>query len=1124
MVSQSSLDEEQTYFSASGKITDLIGSPSQQQIDISTTNNHLQILQEKIKRDPTLVNDPVFMQQLVMAYSTASAIMKPASTSSPNEPRPHSLANNSPLASISVVTGVSNAVEGVSPKPVVPSTNVHDEKNKYIHNFKKKKATQISNENEKAKHEEKIKAPDQAVAMSVESRDSQMKTASIDDTKQENKTEEITDGQVQFASEDDKLRQKREQARQAIVQLKHTVQMSLAGKELEMKIASLEHALENDETDEDENDGNEPAAIGQINAPDTIESKHQSKQSQISDIVQLQDNGEDQTDTPTQDYDYDVIGVFLFVCLSSYLSYKALNIVVLSPSRKLRRRFVHLLMPDEQIKQSKTAMSVQRFERDLSCGPKDFVLRVLEMHEFTFLPDLFDNDNAHLIVMIFSFDTTEINANEKKFMEELAQWMETSGHWPAFWKRTLRLLDYALNDSKEKKDNGIETVDDYFLYVKDRADELDKLFEEHGAILDQQSLKWTYIDADTNSNLTFQKQRSFKWPYLPVQGAGQGQDWRVQMMLKLFTILDEPHRSYFLASALSTPNKNLMPKNFEEMAKKTVQNGPNVLSRGSISNKSGGETSSTRNLQAPLNNDNKRNSLPKTQPAMAEQKRHTIAAKPDLEQTRKAQKLQAQQNKTVALQKVLSQNSQDGPSSVPSLVQTKSPSDVIAPMAEENLFQQDEDKSRELKSHQIAFGNLQKKSSKHSEKDKGSLRQQTSNSSGTPQSQAQTPSPAETPPMDIVPPYEPKKKKSISSTKVKKMIPEKLVLNRKRHSSDITPPESEHENESMEKDETVTPPAEDETRPRLAWEDSKSVDTPDQHDNDIVRPSGRKVFVETDTLAQKSMLRFEAYTAIDPNEPMAYTEYGAHIGGGFHRMDVSFDDNGDLALAPGQIANVHAYNDDDEDAYVRPEVFKHLDEIPKSSQFLRDAHNMQSKRKHIVLNIFLSFGYYDQHIHDFAEDKEDTDSDDDIDPMLDIEHVKRQTLNQDDYKFVEKQRQVSMMRMQDIIEKSRAGIEHFRLESQADASQNNLRSILLSPNTRVISGPKTNMTKNGNNDNPSTMQHNRKASGSYSSEQQKTFFNGDESPQGNEASASGPPEPAKIQMSFETKNINNIFK
>ncbi|ETN98330.1 hypothetical protein RFI_39180 [Reticulomyxa filosa] len=172
-----------------------------------------------------------------------------------------------------------------------------------------------------------------------------------------------------------------------------------------------------------------------------------------------------------------------------------------------------------------------------------------------------------------------------------------------------------------------------------------------------------------------------------------------------------------------------------------------------------------------------------------------------------------------------------------------------------------------------------------------------------------------------------------------------------RYSSSITQSKSDYMDEN---DGAVTPPAEDESKPRLGWGDSGNNVTALARQSDgmmeYIKPQG---FAEVDTSAQKSMLRMEAYTSIDPNEPVAYSEYGAHVAASFHRMDVSFDDDADDAVAmPGtrHIGSVHAYNDKEDD-YVRPDVLKRLDELPKTNQILRET----KRKQRVCIHFFFFF-------------------------------------------------------------------------------------------------------------------------------------------------------------------------
>ncbi|ETO11909.1 hypothetical protein RFI_25465 [Reticulomyxa filosa] len=205
----------------------------------------------------------------------------------------------------------------------------------------------------------------------------------------------------------------------------------------------------------------------------------------------------------------------------------------------------------------------------------------------------------------------------------------------------------------------------------------------------------------------------------------------------------------------------------------------------------------------------------------------------------------------------------------------------------------------------------------------------------------------------------------------------------RRHSSTFTPSRNEDDSQHVEEDEAVTPPAEDDTvKPQLGWGDSTNdVRTFANNEEAEVNQWKHHELSASDRLTHKSMLRMEAYTNVDPNEPMAYSEYGINT---LHKMDVSFDDDADEPVqTPKARASLNAYSgyDDNEDEYVRPDVINRLNQVPKNNHFLKDPHiKPNSKQKQST------------------QDKDDVDSDDDIDPTLDVEQVKRQALNEQDFK------------------------------------------------------------------------------------------------------------------------------
>merc|ERR1712154_307388 len=61
---------------------------------------------------------------------------------------------------------------------------------------------------------------------------------------------------------------------------------------------------------------------------------------------------------------------------------------------------------------------------------------------------------------------------------------------------------------------------------------------------------------------------------IPQKNAPFSEDWRLPLTLKFFTTLNEPHKSYFLTSALYSPQKNLIAPTFETTAQAAAKNGP----------------------------------------------------------------------------------------------------------------------------------------------------------------------------------------------------------------------------------------------------------------------------------------------------------------------------------------------------------------------------------------------------------------------------------------------------------------------------------------------------------------------------------------------------------------------
>merc|ERR1712176_1251252 len=151
--------------------------------------------------------------------------------------------------------------------------------------------------------------------------------------------------------------------------------------------------------------------------------------------------------------------------------------------------------------------------------------------------------------MIFPFDRPSINEIEMEFMQDLDTWLASSGHWDSFWAKTVRLLDGSLIFKKYNVTN-----------------------------VTSQKLKWVNIDTNTKSKLKIKDNGTkykFKWPKIPKQNNNNdGIDWRLPLTLKFFTTLNEPHKSYFLTSALYSPQKNLIAPTFETTAQSAAKNGP----------------------------------------------------------------------------------------------------------------------------------------------------------------------------------------------------------------------------------------------------------------------------------------------------------------------------------------------------------------------------------------------------------------------------------------------------------------------------------------------------------------------------------------------------------------------
>ena len=167
-------------------------------------------------------------------------------------------------------------------------------------------------------------------------------------------------------------------------------------------------------------------------------------------------------------------------------------------------------------------------------------------------------------------------------MQDIDTWLHDSGHWESFWNKTVRLLDGSLSFKK----NSFISLQDYFQVNKLRMNAIDEQFAQFNVPnIKSQKLKWVNIDTNTKAKLKIKdsinaKKYKFKWPQIPQErsdGTNEidyGQDWRLPLTLKFFNSLNEPHKSYFLTSALYTPEKNLIAPTFETTARGAAEKGP----------------------------------------------------------------------------------------------------------------------------------------------------------------------------------------------------------------------------------------------------------------------------------------------------------------------------------------------------------------------------------------------------------------------------------------------------------------------------------------------------------------------------------------------------------------------
>merc|ERR1712013_133087 len=162
-------------------------------------------------------------------------------------------------------------------------------------------------------------------------------------------------------------------------------------------------------------------------------------------------------------------------------------------------------------------------------------------------------------------------------MQDLDTWLSGSGHWDSFWSKTVRLLDGSLSFKKYH----FASLREYFDASNARKTSLDALFAQFNVerVGTSQSLKWVNIDSNHKAKLKIKdggKKLKFKWPSIPQKNAPFSEDWRLPLTLKFFTSLSEPHKSYFLTSALYSPQQNLIAPTFETTAQSAAKNGPFV--------------------------------------------------------------------------------------------------------------------------------------------------------------------------------------------------------------------------------------------------------------------------------------------------------------------------------------------------------------------------------------------------------------------------------------------------------------------------------------------------------------------------------------------------------------------
>ena len=264
---------------------------------------------------------------------------------------------------------------------------------------------------------------------------------------------------------------------------------------------------------------------------------------------------------------------------------KSFNVCLLSPYKRLRKAMVRFCFDEQSIDERMRTAAYKKYEkRNLQCGDTQFTFRMIEIYDPTYIGEMFDKQQIDCVWIVYPFDVSPENIPRKEeiFLEGLEDWVANTPHWQTFWEKTVRMLDHSL-DFKHSKNVKIKSIDDYFTHYRARIQELQDLYVDFNIPgINNPELKWLPIDTNVKCKFkdkTIKPHKKFKWPNIPVTDGGLGQDWKVQLYLKLLQQLKEPYRSYFMVSAMSTPKKNLVAKPFESEFKRTVEQGVSLHER-----------------------------------------------------------------------------------------------------------------------------------------------------------------------------------------------------------------------------------------------------------------------------------------------------------------------------------------------------------------------------------------------------------------------------------------------------------------------------------------------------------------------------------------------------------------